>query len=98
MTERNRGSVWRFEKEPNGNTFMRVCFISNLGIHVARKSKRLVGFDDAHLKGDMNKRVVHLLLLQKSPTTTSLRLGFPLCPSRGTITGSGFGSDQSGMW
>lgn len=66
MTEKNADSVWKIERESNNATFRRACFIPNLGIHIAKCAKRLVGFDGAHLKGlEMNKRGVFLVATTK---------------------------------
>ncbi|KAG2826834.1 hypothetical protein PC118_g9123 [Phytophthora cactorum] len=65
MTGKNPGSVWRLDKKDDDLTFKRACFITNLGIHVMQMCKGLIGFDGAHLKGEMNKRGVFLVATTK---------------------------------
>ncbi|KAJ8552554.1 hypothetical protein ON010_g9992 [Phytophthora cinnamomi] len=59
MAVKNPGSVWRFETYSDG-TFMRAGFIPNVGIHIAKNTRRLFGFDGVHLKGEMNQNGVFL--------------------------------------
>ncbi|ETI51781.1 hypothetical protein L914_04777 [Phytophthora nicotianae] len=65
MTEKNPGSVWKFDREANNLTFRRSFFVPNVGIHIANMCKILTGFDGAHLKGEMNKRGVFLVATTK---------------------------------
>ncbi|RAW23671.1 hypothetical protein PC110_g19901 [Phytophthora cactorum] len=65
MAGKNPGSVWRLDKARDGMAFERACFIPNVGIHIVKMSKQLIGFDGAHLKGDMNKRGIVLVATAK---------------------------------
>lgn len=48
MSDKNPGSIWRFEKEDDGITFKRACFFLSAEIRIAQMGKRLFGFDGAH--------------------------------------------------
>ncbi|KAF4149448.1 hypothetical protein GN958_ATG01420 [Phytophthora infestans] len=79
LAEKNPGSIMKFEKFGNG-TFIRACFIPNIGIQVAKRSRRLYGFDGAHLKGEMNQRGFFLVATSKDFNSSILPFAFSLVP------------------
>jgi hypothetical protein len=81
MAEKNPGSVYRFEKAADGVTFYRACVIPSIGIHVARCSKRLFGFDGAHLKGEMHRHGIYLVATAKDHNNYIFPFGFALVPT-----------------
>ncbi|KAE8967337.1 hypothetical protein PR001_g28134 [Phytophthora rubi] len=78
--DKNPGSVWRLDRTSDDSTFERAMFIPNVGIHIVKMSKPIVGFDAAHLKGEMYKRGVFLVATTKDYNNHVIPFAFALVP------------------
>ncbi|ETK79025.1 hypothetical protein L915_15084, partial [Phytophthora nicotianae] len=77
MVTENPGSLMHFEKYFDG-TFHRACFMPSIGAQIAKFSRRMHGFDGAHLKGEMNGYGVYLVATCKDYQKRVTPLAFEL--------------------
>ncbi|GMF40100.1 unnamed protein product [Phytophthora fragariaefolia] len=79
MSVKNPGSIWALETYSDG-AFMRAILIPNVGIHIVKNTRRLFGFDGAHLKGEMNQYGVFLVATAKDFDKSIVPFTFSIVP------------------